>query len=55
MNAKSIHPGTNWRVNFFRAAGQGGDQQRMFLAWSTIPNGQTFHVPSRFGILRFTK
>ena len=55
MNAKSIHPGTNWRVNFFRAAGQGGDQQRMFLAWSTIPNGHTFHVPSRFGILRFTK
>jgi len=55
MNAKSIHPGTNWRVNFFRAAGQGGGQQRMFLAWSSIPKGQTFHVPSRFGILRFTE
>ena len=55
MNAKSIHPGMIWRVNFFRAAGQGGDQQRMFLAWSSVPNGKTFHVPSRFGILRFTK
>jgi hypothetical protein len=55
MNAKSIHPSTTWRVNFFRAAGQGGDDRRMFLAWSTIPNGKTFHVPERFGILRFTK
>lgn len=55
IKAKSIHPGMTWRVNFFRAAGQGGDEQRMFLAWSTIPKGQTFHVPGRFGILRFTK
>jgi len=55
VKADSLHPGTTWRVNFFRAAGLGGDERRMFLAWSTIPNGHTFHVPSRFGILRFTK
>jgi len=48
-------PGTEWRANFFRAAGKGADTQRMFLAWSTIPEGTTFHVPSRFGILRLVK
>ena len=48
-------PGTEWRANFFRAAGKGSDTQRMFLAWSTIPEGTTFHVPGRFGILRLVK
>jgi hypothetical protein len=52
MKVASIRPGASWRVNFFRAAGPGGDDQRMFLAWSIIPEGRTFHVPSRFGILR---
>ena len=55
MKVTAIQPGTAWRVNLFRAAGQGGDDQRMFLAWSTIPEGQTFHVPSRFGVLRLVK
>lgn len=55
LNVKTIQPGTMWRVNFFRAAGHGGDEKRLFLAWSIIPEGQTFHVPSRFGILRFVK
>ena len=53
MKVSSIRPGATWRLNFFRAAGAGGDEQRKFLAWSTIPEGRTFHVPSRFGILRF--
>jgi len=53
LKVNSIRPGTIWRVNFFRAAGSGGDKNRMFLAWSSIPNGESFHVPSRFGILRF--
>jgi hypothetical protein len=53
IKVASIRPGALWRVNFFRAAGFGGDKQRLFLAWSTIPEGRTFHVPSRFGILRF--
>lgn len=52
MNVKDPLSGTQWRVNFFRAAGKDGDEHRKFLAWSTIPEGKTFHVPSRFGILK---
>ena len=52
MNVKDPRVGTEWRVNFFRAAGKGGDDHRKFLAWSVIPEGKTFHVPTRFGILR---
>jgi len=55
MKVQNIQQGSAWRVNFFRAAGHGADNQRMFLAWSTIPKGQTFHVPSRFGVLHFAK
>jgi len=55
MNAAAPKPGTEWRVNFFRADGPGDDAQRRFMAWSTIPEGKTFHVPTRFGILRFIK
>lgn len=52
MNVKDPRPGAQWRVNFFRAAGIGGEEHRKFLAWSTIPEGKTFHVPTRFGILK---
>ncbi len=52
MNVKGIHPGAQWRVNLFRAAGKGADDHRKFLAWSIIPEGKTFHVPTRFGILK---
>jgi len=52
MNVKDPHRGAQWRVNFFRAAGKGGDEHRKFLAWSIIPEGKTFHVPTRFGILK---
>lgn len=52
MNVKGPLPGTLWRANFFRAAGKGTDDRRKFLAWSVIPEGRTFHVPTRFGILR---
>jgi len=52
MNVREIHPGTQWRVNLFRAAGKGADEHRKFLAWSIIPEGKTFHVPTRFGILK---
>jgi alpha-galactosidase len=51
MNVSAIHPGVRWRANFFRAAGTGGDDHRKFLAWSIIPEGNTFHVPTRFGVL----
>ena len=53
MNVAALRAGSNWRVNFFRAAGQGTDDHRKFLAWSTIPSGTTFHVPERFGIMEF--
>ncbi|HEY4906567.1 MAG TPA: carbohydrate-binding family 9-like protein [Candidatus Acidoferrum sp.] len=55
VGVDKTHNGDEWRVNFFRAAGHGGDEKRTFLAWSSIPQGGTFHVPSRFGILRFVK
>jgi alpha-galactosidase len=51
IKVDSIRAGAKWRVNFFRAAGQGTDDHRRFLAWSAIPDGATFHVPTRFGIL----
>ena len=53
VNVAAIHAGDKWWANFFRAAGQGADEHRQFLAWSTIPEGRTFHVPARFGILEF--
>jgi cellulose/xylan binding protein with CBM9 domain len=55
MNVKEIRPGAQWRVNLFRAAGKGADDHREFLAWSIIPEGKTFHVPTRFGILKLVK
>jgi alpha-galactosidase len=55
IGVEKIQTGDLWRVNFFRAAGRGGDEHRIFLAWSSIPQGGTFHVPNRFGILRFVK
>lgn len=53
MKVDALRPGLQWRVNFFRAAGKGPDEQRRFLTWSKIPNSKTFHVPERFGILKF--
>lgn len=55
LGATAMPPAEQWRVNFFRADGPGSDAQRRFLAWSTIPEGTTFHVPTRFGQLRFVK
>jgi hypothetical protein len=55
IGVEKVQSGDVWRVNFFRSAGKGGDDQRISLAWSSIPQGGTFHVPERFGILRFVK
>ncbi len=47
-------PGEEWRINFFRADGEGDNEQRRLLAWSPVPGEKpNFHVPSRFGIIRF--
>jgi hypothetical protein len=55
MKVSEMRPNMEWRVNFFRADGPGDDSQRRFLAWSTILEGNSFHVPERFGILKFVK
>lgn len=55
MGEESVRPDAEWRVNCYRADGKGTDAQRRFLSWSTIPQGNTFHVPTRFGIIRFVK
>lgn len=55
MNAQPIQPDAEWRVNFLRADGSGDDSKRRFMTWSTIPEGKTFHVPTRFGIIKFIK
>lgn len=51
MDAVVPSPQARWRINLFRAEGFGSE--RRFLAWSVIPDSKTFHVPARFGVLRF--
>jgi hypothetical protein len=47
-------PNTVWRLNFYRADGHGDTSQRQLLAWSpTLTPKPNFHVPTRFGLLRF--
>src|SRR5437899_5536807 len=55
MGVKALDPGSEWRVNFYRADGPGDDSQRRFMCWSAIPEGKTFHVPTRFGVIRLVK
>jgi len=55
MNAAALKPNAEWRINYYRADGPGNDSKRRFLCWSTISEGKTFHVPTRFGIIRFVK
>ncbi len=55
MGVDKIPAGAEWRINFYRADGPGDDTQRRFMCWSPIPEGRTFHVPERFGIVRFKK
>jgi len=47
-----IEAGVEWRVNFYRCDGPGDDTVRRFLAWNPTDE-KNFHVPARFGILRF--
>jgi hypothetical protein len=54
MNTR-VRAGAKWRVNFYRADGRGDDSQRRFLAWSPVMGTGTFHVPTRFGLIEFTK
>jgi len=55
MGVEAVRAGEEWRVNFFRADGPGSDSERRFMSWSTIPEGTSFHVPERFGIIYFVR
>jgi len=45
-------PGASWRVNFFRC--EGSEPERFYSAWQpTETERPNFHVPEKFGILRF--
>ncbi|MCE5309067.1 MAG: carbohydrate-binding family 9-like protein [Acidobacteriales bacterium] len=56
MRRAAIRPGDEWRINFYRIDGPGDDTRRRFLCWSpTLSTRESdfFHVPSRFGTIRF--
>lgn len=54
MGVKSLQAGAQWRLNLYRADGQGPDTQRRFLCWSPLPGpGESFHQPRSFGIIKF--
>jgi hypothetical protein len=51
-----LRSGTEWRVNFYRADGEGDNSERRLLAWSpTLSPKPNFHVPTRFGLIRFVR
>jgi alpha-galactosidase len=48
----AFNPAQSWRVNFFRC--EGTDPERFYSAWQpTETEGPNFHVPHKFGRLRF--
>ncbi len=48
----NFDPGQRWRVNFYRVEGK--QEPRAYLAWQpTMTPQPNFHVPDRFGYLRF--
>lgn len=55
MGVSAMQPNMEWRLNFYRADGLGDDTQRRFMAWSIIPEGNSFHQPAYFGIIKFLK
>lgn len=54
--SKPLQTNAEWRINFFRADGQGDDTKRRFLSWSLVRNdNDSFHAPWSFGVIRFVK
>lgn len=50
--ARNFDPRQPWRANFFRCEGR--DPQRWYSAWQPTHTPQpAFHVPEKFGLLRF--
>lgn len=51
---RSFDPGKIWRTNFYRVEGK--REPRTYLAWQpTFSEKPNFHVPARFGSLRFAR
>jgi alpha-galactosidase len=51
---EQFDPSKIWRANFYRI--EGSQEPRAYLAWSpTYTPKPNFHVPARFGTLRFAK
>ena len=51
---RNFDPAQIWRANFYRAEGR--QEPRAYLAWRpTFTPQPNFHVPGRFGYLRFSK
>ena len=51
---QNFDPAQAWRVNFFRC--EGVDPQRFYSAWQpTNTPTPNFHVPEKFGTLRFRR
>lgn len=47
-------PAKAWRANFYRV--EGAKEPRSYLAWSPTNTAEpNFHVPARFGVLKFQK
>ena len=59
MKVEAIHPGDQWRLNFYRCEGpgKGDDPGRRFMSWSPLPPGRngSYHQPACFGIIKFVK
>ncbi len=57
VTSQTVTPGTRWRANLYRIAGQGPDSQRQFLCWqpTCAPGRDPNHVPENFGTLIFEK
>ncbi len=56
LGVREIVPGTDWRINLYRADGVGSDDQRRMVSWAPLDaSNRTFHQPDSFGILRFVK
>ncbi len=50
----SFDPSQIWRANFYRVEGR--QEPRAYLAWqATMTPRPNFHVPARFGYLRFSR
>ena len=57
VTSQAVEPGTKWRANLYRIAGQGPDSQRQFLCWqpTCAPGLDPNHVPENFGTLTFER